>query len=310
MGEQALDWLRTVKAETGLKTIIEVASPQHVELALKYGIDMVWIGARTTVNPFMVQEIAESLRGSAIPVLVKNPLNPDPELWIGSIERLYNIGIRQLAVIHRGFSFFRKSPWRNAPMWELPIEIKRRCPQLPVITDPSHICGNTRLLSAVAQKAIDLEMDGLMLEVHIDPPSALTDKQQQITPGEFQRLIDDLVMRVPSGDASFEMKLEQMRSEIDRLDAEMIDILARRMEVIDEIGQYKLDNGITILQLSRWREIITDRLSRAASLGLDRHFVTQLLEIVHEESIHRQAIIMNHKGDADTSSDTVSPSFK
>jgi len=303
MGEEALQWLKTVNEETGLKTLVEVASPQHVELAMRYGINMVWIGARTTVNPFLVQEIAESLRGADIPVLVKNPLNPDPDLWIGSIERLNSIGIRKIAAIHRGFSFYRKSPWRNAPMWELPIEIKRRCPSIPVITDPSHICGNTKLLASVAQKAIDLEMDGLMLEVHHDPSSALTDKQQQITPGELMDLWKSLVRRSSSGDEHFELKLEQFRSEIDRLDAELIDILARRMELINEIGHYKLENNITILQLDRWREISIDRINRAAGLGLSRSFIMQLLEIVHEESIRRQNDIMNYHSANGTSAE-------
>lgn len=296
MGEDALRWLKLAKSETGLKPMVEVASPRHVELALRYDVDMLWIGARTTVNPFLVQEIAKSLEGHEVALLVKNPVNPDPDLWLGAIERFYQAGIRKLAAVHRGFSFYRKRPWRNAPMWELPIELKRRCPSIPVITDPSHICGNRTMLSSVAQKALDLEMDGLMLEVHPHPAAALTDKNQQITPDELSELLASLVVRRPSGDQRFEMHLEQMRSEIDRLDVELMEILARRMEVIDEIGNYKLTNRITILQIDRWREILTDRLARAESLGLDRQFVARLLEIVHNESIRRQELILNQSG--------------
>ena len=238
-GEKALKWLQKARQETGLKVTIEVANPKHVELALKYNIDVLWIGARTVVNPFSVQEIANALKGVDIPVMVKNPLNPDLSLWIGALERINEVGIHNLAAIHRGFDFFKKSTFRNAPMWEIPIELKRLYPSLPIITDPSHISGKSSLLAEIAQKSFDLEMDGLMIETHCNPKEALTDAKQQITPSDLNDLLNNLVVRERSGDFAFETKLEEYRSEIDRLDAEMIDILARRLDIIDLIGKYK-----------------------------------------------------------------------
>ncbi|MBN2237660.1 MAG: bifunctional 3-deoxy-7-phosphoheptulonate synthase/chorismate mutase type II, partial [Bacteroidales bacterium] len=255
-GEKALEWIQLVKEETGLKTTVEVANPMHVDLALKYGVDVLWIGARTVVNPFSVQEIADALKGVDVPVMIKNPLNPDLSLWVGALERINHAGITKLAAIHRGFDFFKKSTFRNAPMWEIPIELKRLYPQLPVFTDPSHISGKRSLLAEIAQKAFDLEMDGIMIESHYSPDHALTDAKQQITPSALKKLIDKLIIRKRSGDLGFETKLEEYRSEIDRLDAEMIEILARRFDIIDAIGNYKKEHNITILQLKRWSNIL------------------------------------------------------
>jgi chorismate mutase len=294
-GERALKWLQSVNRETGLKTTIEVANPKHVELALKYQIDVLWLGARTVVNPFSVQEIADSLRGVDIPVMIKNPLNPDLSLWIGAFERLNDSGITKLAAIHRGFDFFKKSAYRNAPMWEIPIELKRLYPNLPVFTDPSHISGKRSLLAEIAQKALDLEMDGLMIESHYNPETALTDAKQQITPNALNKLIENLIIREKKGDIAFESRLEEFRTEIDRLDAEMIGILARRMEIIDAIGQYKKENNITILQLKRWSNILIERLENGTNLGLEPDFLIKILELVHKESIARQTRIFKEK---------------
>jgi chorismate mutase len=295
VGTVGLKWLQRVKKETGLLTTVEVASPQHVREALDYGVDILWIGARTVVNPFSVQEICDQLAGTDIPVMVKNPLNPDIRIWIGAIERLNQAGINRIIAVHRGFSFFNRTPFRNAPMWEIPIELKSWCPELPVIVDPSHICGDKELIFPTSQKALDLEMNGLMIETHIRPDEALTDREQQITPDQLRELLGMLVIREETGTVEFENRLEQLRSEIDKLDEEMIDILARRMMVVDEIGKYKKENNITILQLKRWSHVIHDRVDGGVRLGLSRDFILKLLEAIHEESIQRQTDVMNRK---------------
>ncbi len=292
-GEEALKWMQKAGKESGLLTAIEVARPQHVELALKYDIDILWIGARSTVNPFVVQEIAESLRGADIPVFVKNPVNPDLKLWIGAFERIYQSGIKKLAGIHRGFSFFEQSKYRNAPMWEIPIELKRQIPNLPLISDPSHICGNTKLLQEISQRALDLDMNGLMLETHFNPARALTDRDQQIKPEELRKIIKNLVIRSRKGDQAFECKLESFRSEIDKIDTELLDILARRMDIVRDIADYKKEKGITILQIKRWQNIINDRLNSGMNMGLEKDFLMKLLNLVHKESIQEQNRIMN-----------------
>lgn len=300
VGKKGLKWLRKVKHETGLMTMVEVANPGHVREALENSVDILWIGARTVVNPFSVQEIAEAITGTDVPVMIKNPLNPDIKIWLGALERINQAGIRKLAAIHRGFSFFTRSPYRNAPMWEIPIELKTLCPDLPVIADPSHICGETTMLFPVSQKALDLEMNGLMIESHYNPEEALTDKEQQITPSQLQELISKLVIRKEHGSVEFENKLEKLRSEIDKIDEELIDILARRMSIVEEIGKYKKENKITILQLKRWNYIIRDRVNNGVKLGLSREFLLKLLEALHEESIQRQTEVMNRK-DSSTS---------
>ncbi len=295
MGEEALKWLQNVKKETNLLLTTEVAEPKHVELALKYGVDILWIGARTVVNPFSVQSVADSLKGVDIPVMIKNPVHPDLKLWLGAIERVYASGIKKIAAIHRGFHYFEKSQFRNAPMWEIPIELMRIAPSLPVIVDPSHICGKPQLLQEISQKALDLEMNGLMIESHINPNVALTDSSQQITPAELEILIDNLVIRNKKGNVDFQNHLEELRTEIDKLDGELLQILAKRMEIIDEIGEYKCENDITILQMKRWAGIINDRLSIGTNLNLDKAFLRKLLNLIHKESIQRQENIFIKK---------------
>ncbi len=295
VGEKGFEWLRKVKKETGLLTTVEVAKPAHAVLAIKNGVDMLWLGARTVVNPFDVQEIAEAIRGTNIPILIKNPIIPDLKLWVGAIERIYTAGIHHIMAIHRGFHYFEKSPFRNAPMWEIPIELKRLIPELPIIVDPSHICGKRDLLQDISQKALDLEMDGLMIESHENPDAAFTDAAQQITPNSLQKLLNQLVLRERTGTPAFEHQLESLRTEIDKLDGELLQILSKRMELTDEIGAYKRDNNITILQMKRWAGIILDRLSIGVHLGLEESFLKKLLSLIHRESIQRQTDILNNK---------------
>lgn len=292
-GEEALGWLREVKAETGLLTAIEVATPQHVELALKYQIDVLWIGARTSVNPFSVQELANALKDVDVPVLVKNPVNPDLQLWIGVMERFYNAGINKLIAVHRGFYTFEKTPFRNAPVWEIPIELKRLFPNLPLLCDPSHIAGNTNLLHSISQRAMDLNYDGLMIETHCDPKIALTDAKQQITPAELDGLINSLTFRDSNAlDKSF-TTLQYLRDNIDLLDEELLRILAKRLDTVAEIGKHKKQQNITILQIERWNAILKNRLVMGDKLGLRPDFLKKILALVHQESIHIQNQIMN-----------------
>ena len=293
IGNIGLKWLKKIKETTGLLTTVEVATPLHIEECLKNDIDILWIGARTVGNPFSMQEIAESLRGIDIPVMIKNPLNPDLKLWIGAFERLNNVGIKKLMAIHRGFSAYNTKPFRNAPYWEIPIELKRIVPDLPIISDPSHIAGNTSLIAQVSQRAIDLEMNGLMIEVHTNPKQALTDAKQQLLPDEFNKLLENLIFRRETGDHNFQNKLANLRAKIDIVDDELIQILARRMNLVSEIGIYKKEQNITILQLKRWNEIINNRVEKAEQLGLDKNFVLRLLEILHHESIQIQNDILN-----------------
>ena len=295
VGELGLSWLKKVKEETGMLTAVEVADSNHVELALKYGVDILWVGARTVVNPFSVQAIAESLKGVDIPVMVKNPVNPDLKLWLGAIERINEIGINKIIAIHRGFHYFEKSIFRNAPMWEIPIELKRVAPRLPIVVDPSHICGKRSLIESISQKALDLEMDGLMIESHFDPDNALTDSAQQITPKFLSSILDKLIIRHKRGDIDFQHKLEELRTEVDKLDGELLQILSKRMEVIDEIGEYKREEDITILQMKRWAGIIADRMSIGTHLGLDKVFLKKLLTLIHKESIQRQEEIFRKR---------------
>ena len=294
LGEVALPWLAAMKKETGLKTVVEVATPNHVELCLEAGVDMIWLGARTTANPFSVQEIAEALRGVNIPVLVKNPLHPDLKLWIGALERINHVGITRLAAVHRGFYTYDNGPFRNLPMWEIPIELKRLIPDLLVITDPSHISGKRKLIPEIAQKAMDLAMDGLMIETHINPKKAKTDAAQQLTPQGLKELLDNLVHRKEYGTEDFESLLEKIRKEVDDIDSELLQILWRRMEKIEEIGRYKKENDITVLQIDRLRKMMISRLKTGKELGLDKKFVLKLLQLVHKESIQIQTKIMNN----------------
>ncbi len=294
VGEDALQWLRRVKEETSLLTATEVAEVEHVHLALKYKVDILWIGARTVVNPFALNKLVQALEGRDIPILIKNPIHPDINLWLGAIERFQKAGHTKLVAIHRGFYFFHKSPYRNAPMWEIPIELKSSMPELPIICDPSHITGNREMIADVSQKALDLEMEGLMIESHINPEVALSDKAQQLTPMRLFEVLDQLVVRQKNRSVS-NGHLEQLRSEIDKIDAELLHVLSRRMEIIHSIGDYKKEKEITILQLKRWRNLIHDRIQMGKEQGLDPVFLKEILTIVHKESIRLQSEIFKEK---------------
>jgi chorismate mutase len=290
----ALPWLAKAKQLTGLPITVEVATAKHVEDALKFGVDMLWIGARTTVNPFSVQEVADALRGVDIPVLIKNPINPDLELWSGGIERLQKVGVKQVGMIHRGFSSYGNTEFRNAPMWHLPIEMKRRYKDMPMICDPSHICGNRSLLQSVAQKSIDLDFDGLMLESHIDPDNAWSDAKQQVTPERLLELLNDLVWRYESTtEQEFITALATLREQINQVDDELLTLLGQRMKLSDKIGEYKKNNNITILQTNRWNDILERAFKKGDALGLTKEFITKYFDAVHLESIHHQNKIMN-----------------
>lgn len=293
-GEEGLKWLIQAKKETGLPVTTEVATAAHVELCLKYGVDILWVGARTTVNPFSVQEIADALKGVDIPVMVKNPVNPDLELWLGALERLNKAGIKKLAAIHRGFSSSEKGPFRNAPMWNMAIDLKTRIPELDIICDPSHISGTRELIPLISQKALDLDMAGLMIESHIHPDAAWSDAKQQVTPAVLGSIVDHLVVRTPSSDnKSFKDTLTILREQIDHLDDEIMQKLASRMKISEKIGQYKKENNVTILQVNRWEEIIQTRISLGRAMGLNPEFTTELLKLIHNESIQIQTKVMN-----------------
>ncbi len=294
IGSIGLKWLDRAKQETGLPTAIEVATGKHVEEALNAGVDILWVGARSTVNPFTVQEIADALKGVDIPVMVKNPVNPDLSLWIGALERINNAGITKLAAIHRGFSSFEKSAFRNEPMWDLAISLKTHAPELPIINDPSHICGNRDLLPYIAQKALDLDMQGLMIESHIDPSVAWTDAKQQVTPSALAELIDRLTLRKADvSNKELINKLDDLRTQIDKIDDLIFQKMGERMQVVEKIGNYKKENSITILQVNRWDEILHKRIAYARALNLHTDFAEKLLELMHAESIRKQTEIMS-----------------
>ena len=294
VGEIGLKWLKNVKKETGLAVTTEVANAKHVELCLKHEIDVLWIGARTSANPFSVQEIADALSGTDIPVLVKNPVNPDLQLWLGALERINNAGITKLAAIHRGFSSFEPTAFRNSPMWELPIELKTKCPSLPVFCDPSHIAGSRDLIQMISQKAIDLDMDGLMIESHINPQQALSDSKQQLKPSSLNRILNSLIIRkADSNNKEFTDKLELLRNMIDNIDEEVIQKLSARMEIAEKIGEYKKQNQVTILQINRWDKIVNQRINMGTAMGLSKEFLADFLRLIHKESIRKQTEIMN-----------------
>ncbi|MBK9531168.1 MAG: bifunctional 3-deoxy-7-phosphoheptulonate synthase/chorismate mutase type II [Chitinophagaceae bacterium] len=293
-GIVALPWLAKAKKITGIPVTVEVATAKHVEDAMHFDVDMLWIGARTTVNPFSVQEVADALRGIDIPVLIKNPINPDLELWSGGIERLQKAGMNQVGMIHRGFSSYGNTEYRNAPMWHLPIEMKRRFPGMPLICDPSHICGNRTMLQSISQKSIDLDFDGLMLESHIDPDNAWSDAKQQVTPEKLLELLNGLVWRHESTTAQeFITALTTLREQINQVDDELLTLLGQRMKLSDKIGQYKKDNDITILQTNRWNEILERAFQKGEALGLTKEFIVKYFDAVHIESIHHQNKVMN-----------------
>ncbi len=295
VGTEGLRWLRSVKQETGLMVGTEVANEKHVYEALKYGIDMLWIGARTSVNPFTVQEISDALNGVDVMVLVKNPINPDLELWIGAIERVARAGITRLGAIHRGFSTFEKTSYRNQPNWQLPIELRRRIPDMPIICDPSHISGSRKYLYELSQKAMDLNFDGLMIESHINPDKALSDAAQQLTPNDLKELLSRLILRSPvTSDPRLLDILGELRQQIDVFDDHLLDILEQRMKVAETIGQYKKDNNITILQTTRWDEIISKVLINGQAKGLSREMIDTIFKAIHQESINHQMKVMNN----------------
>jgi chorismate mutase len=293
-GKEGLKWLIRAKQETGLPVATEVANAAHVEACLNAGVDILWVGARTTVNPFSVQEVADALKGVDVPVLVKNPINPDVELWLGALERINKAGITKLAAIHRGFSSFEKGPFRNAPMWDLAIDLKTRVPDLDMVCDPSHIAGNRELIAFISQKALDLDMAGLMIESHINPDAAWSDAKQQVTPAVLGKIIDDLVVRKSSTDNKiFKDTLSLLREQIDQLDDEIMSKLAARMKISEKIGQYKKENNVTILQVNRWEEIVQTRIALCKAMGLSEEFTGELLKLIHHESIQVQTKVMN-----------------
>lgn len=294
-GEKALPWLNDVKAETGLQVATEVATAQHVEACLKANIDILWIGARTTVNPFYVQEIAEALKGVDISVMVKNPLHPELSLWMGALERLNQVGINRLSAIHRGFFTLEKSAFRNEPKWELPIKLKRLAPDLPIICDPSHISGSPQMLAEVSQTAMDLNMDGLMIETHYNPSLALSDAQQQITPEKLGELLDNLILRSSTHpNAQFRSALNKLRMEIDSIDKKLVEIVGQRTEIVKEIGRYKKENAVTILQIERWFEILKSRKEWGEEMALDAQMIAELFELIHKHSVLTQSHILKN----------------
>jgi len=293
MGEIALPWLIEAGKEVGLPVTTEVANSKHTELALKAGVDIIWIGARTTVNPFAVQEIADVLRGVDIPVMIKNPVNPDLELWIGAFERMEQAGIKDLTAIHRGFSIYKHPKYRNVANWEIPIALRERMPDLPLICDPSHITGNRDLLLEVSQKAMDLNFDGLMIETHPDPVNALSDAAQQLTPDALNRLLKSLVLRSNESSSLDDNELSEFRMKIGQLDDKLFDFLTERMHLAEQVGLFKREHNITILQQEHWTKSITSRLSKFEEYNLSERFIRQFMDAIHQESIRHQTKVMN-----------------
>ena len=289
-GLKALPWLKRVKEETGMLVATEVATPTHVEQALAYGIDILWIGARTSANPFAMQDLADALRGTDATVLVKNPVNPDLELWIGALERINQAGITKLAAIHRGFSSYDKKIYRNLPMWQIPIELRRRIPDLPIINDPSHIGGRRELVAPLCQQAMDLGFDGLLVEAHCDPDKAWSDARQQVTPDVLDYILSLIVVRDETVTTE---GIHELRNQIDELDNQLMDLLAKRMRVCREIGQYKKEHNMTVLQPVRYSEILDKRGAQGVLCGMDAEFVKKIFENVHEESVRQQMEIIN-----------------
>jgi chorismate mutase len=294
IGAKGLPWMQQAKKITGLPVTVEVATAKQVEDALTFEVDVLWIGARTTVNPFSIQEIADALRGVDVPVLIKNPINPDLELWTGAVERVAKAGIKQIGLIHRGFSSYGNTEYRNAPMWHLAIEMKRRNPELLMINDPSHISGRRDILLDVAQKAIDLDMDGLIIESHIDPDKAWSDAKQQVTPERLGEMLSQIVWRKEDiNSEEYHAALEKLRQQINHLDDELMQILSQRMSIAEKIGTYKKNNDITILQTNRWNEILERAFKTGEKLNLSKEFITKYFDAVHMESINHQNKIMN-----------------
>lgn len=294
IGPEALTWLAAAAKSNGLKSAVEVANAEHVELSLRAGIDILWIGARSTVSPFVVQEIADALAGVDIPVMIKNPINPDLELWIGAIERIHLAGINKIAAIHRGFSNYEKNTYRNVPNWNIPLELKRLIPHIPLICDPSHISGSIDLIPHISQKAMDLNFDGLMIESHYDPSMALSDKDQQLKPSEIGTLLEQLLIRTTeTTDEEFRDQLKRLRTSIDKIDYEILELLASRSKLVHEIGLFKKENNITIFQPERWAEIVKTRSAYGKEISLSEEMLLDLVKIIHRESISIQTKVMN-----------------
>lgn len=294
VGEIGLHWLKKAKEETGLLMAVEVANAQHVKLALTYDIDILWIGARTAVNPFAVQEIADALQNTNKIVLLKNPVNPDLSLWLGGLERLYNAGIKKLGVIHRGFSTYEKTKYRNNPEWQIAIELQSKFPDLPLICDPSHITGRRDMIQEVSQQALDLNYDGLIIETHCNPDKAWSDAGQQITPSTLKQLFVDLKVRKESDDADdYNQKLASLRTQIDELDAKLINVLAKRMKIADAIGRLKKERNVAVLQSNRWNEVLGRMILDGEEKGLSEEFILKLFKAIHQESISHQEKVIN-----------------
>lgn len=293
IGLIGLSWLLSVKKETGLKTGVEVANAEHVNNALQFDTDVLWIGARTTVNPFSVQEIADALKGTKVKVLIKNPVNPDPKLWIGAYERLEKAGVQDLGLIHRGFTSSVPTGFRNAPMWQIPIEVRRLLPNVPMLIDPSHICGERNRLKHITQHALNLGYDGAMIETHIDPDNAWTDKDQQITPHVLSDLISELVPRQTEGEPGYQELLSAFRDEISLMDNELLQLLKNRMAVSIKIGELKKQNQMTVYQTSRWNEILEKSILQGEQFGLGEEFVRGMMELIHLESIRKQEEVLD-----------------
>lgn len=295
VGAIGLKWLQKAKAETGLMMAVEVANATHVKLALEHDIDVIWIGARTTVNPFAVQEIADALVGTDKIVLVKNPVNPDLALWLGGVERVYNAGITKIGVVHRGFSSYEKTKYRNMPEWQIAIELQSLYPDLPLICDPSHITGKRDMIQQVAQQALDLNYDGLMIETHIDPDNAWSDAAQQVTPSALKEIIANLIVRNPTDlTDSFIRELARLRTQIDEFDTKIIEVIGKRMKIADEIGALKKEKNVAILQTQRWREILEKMIAEGSSKGLTEEFIHKLFKAIHQESITHQEKVINN----------------
>ena len=294
VGSIGLKWLQLVKQETGLPVGTEVANAQHTEEALKAGLDVVWIGARSTASPFVVQEIADVVKGSNAVVMVKNPVNPDVQLWMGAIERIHQAGIKNIVAIHRGFTPFSETKYRNYPNWQTVIELRQLLPNLPIICDPSHIAGKREYLYEISQKAFDMGMEGLMIESHIDPSCALSDAAQQLTPADLARLLDRLVIRHETADnPEFENRLDVLRNRIDSIDAELLETLSARVAIVKQIGRYKKENNVTALQINRWSKLMEDRVNLGRKLDLNDTFVKILFQLIHEDSVRMQTEIMD-----------------
>ena len=288
IGEDGLKWMKEFSDDSGLPFMTEVATPEHIELALRYGIDALWIGARTTANPFSMQQLADALEGCDVPVFVKNPIAPDLKLWIGAFERLASSGLKHLVAIHRGFQDVNSNPYRNNPRWEIPIELHRQNPNIPIITDISHICGCRDILQQTAQKALDLATNGLMIESHCNPEVALTDAEQQITPHDLKSLLANLVIHKTIKDATGMTSLQELRSQIDIIDDELLNLLAKRSEISSKIGVIKKENNLTVLQQDRWNSILSNHIEKGKMLGLKEELVKEIFESIHKDSIDRQ----------------------